>query len=167
MAESEGCVTNLNAVAQSLTGWTNADAVGRPLESIFHIVNEGTRRKVENPVARALRQGTVVGLANHTLLIAKDGSERPIDDSAAPIRSKEGQIVGCVLVFGDVTERKLAENVSRFAGRFLSAVHMAGGPTTTSLFLFATVANDCRRHLRGPVRGRFAGTFRPTCSSGT
>jgi PAS domain S-box-containing protein len=104
-----GVVTFLNGVAESLTGWTHADAVGRPLTEIFHIVHEHTRRPAENPALRALQDGVIVGLANHTLLIARDGRERPIDDSAAPIRDDSGAAVGAVLVFRDVSERKLAD----------------------------------------------------------
>ena len=104
-----GCVTNMNAVAESLTGWTTAQAVGQPLDVVFRIVNETTREKVENPVFRALKEGVIVGLANHTVLIAKDDIERPIDDSAAPIRCKEGEVVGCVLVFRDISERHRQE----------------------------------------------------------
>ena len=107
--DSTGNVTYLNAVAEELTGWTNCDAVGVPLTRVFHIVNESTRLPVENPATRALKEGVVVGLANHTVLIAKDGTERPIDDSAAPIRCVEGELVGCVLVFRDITMRKQAE----------------------------------------------------------
>lgn len=102
----EGRITTMNGVAESLTGWAAAEAVGRPLEAIFHIVSEETHEPVKNPATRALQEGVVVGLANHTLLIARDGTERPIDDSAAPIRYKDGQIVGCVLVFRDVSERR-------------------------------------------------------------
>ncbi|HWN81429.1 MAG TPA: PAS domain S-box protein, partial [Candidatus Udaeobacter sp.] len=105
----EGRVTELNAVAESLTGWTRAEAIGQPLDRIFRIVNERSREPVENPAVRALRAGTVVGLANHTMLIAKDGSERSIDDSAAPIRDQDGQIAGCVLIFRDVAERRRTE----------------------------------------------------------
>jgi PAS domain S-box-containing protein len=105
----EGRITNLNAVAESLTGYAHAEAVGRPLGEIFRIVNERTREPVASPVERALREGVIVGLANHTVLIARDGSERPIDDSAAPIRCKEGELVGCVLVFRDVVERRRDE----------------------------------------------------------
>ena len=110
-----GNVTYLNTVAESLTGWTNAEAAGVPLTTVFHIVNESTRLPVENPAIRALKEGVIVGLANHTILIARDGSERPIDDSAAPIRCKEGEVVGCVLVFRDVTERRRAETENREA----------------------------------------------------
>ncbi|MBC7851866.1 MAG: PAS domain S-box protein, partial [Pirellulaceae bacterium] len=107
--DTAGLITNLNAVAESLTGWKNAEALGQPLNSVFHIVNEETRQPVPNPATRALTEGVVVGLANHTILIAKDGAERPIDDSASPIRCAEGEIVGCVLVFRDVTARRLAD----------------------------------------------------------
>jgi PAS domain S-box-containing protein len=104
-----GAVTFLNPVAQSLTGWTQAEAAGMPLDSVFKIVNEETRRPVENPAIRALRDGVVVALANHTLLIAKDGTERPIEDSAAPIRDALGEVSGVVLVFRDSSERRRQE----------------------------------------------------------
>jgi PAS domain S-box-containing protein len=104
-----GHVTSLNAVAESLTGWTHAEAAGQPLDAVFRIVNENTRQAVENPAAKALREGTVVGLANHTVLIRRDGVEHPIDDSAAPIRDADGQVSGCVLVFRDVTAQRHSE----------------------------------------------------------
>ncbi|MGA9769105.1 MAG: PAS domain S-box protein [Blastocatellia bacterium] len=107
--DAEGRVTFMNGFAESLTGWTQAEAIGRALPDIFHIINEETRQPVENPALRALRDGIVVGLANHTLLIAKDGTERPIDDSAAPIRDELGVVGGVVLVFRDITGRKQAE----------------------------------------------------------
>jgi PAS domain S-box-containing protein len=107
--DTEGRVTSLNSVAESLTGWTSQDARGVPLDRVFHIVNEQTRRAVENPAARALRDGQIVGLANHTVLIARDGTERAIDDSAAPIKDEQGHVIGCVLVFRDVTERRRLE----------------------------------------------------------
>lgn len=107
--DKTGLVTNMNAVAEHLTGWTTDQALGKPLADVFTIVNESTREPVSNPAMRALSEGTIVGLANHTVLIAKDGTERPIDDSAAPIRSEKGDIVGCVLVFHDVSERRESE----------------------------------------------------------
>ncbi len=105
----EGRVTFLNPVAQALTGWTPAGAAGSPLGDVFRIVDETTRASVESPAARALREGAVVGLANHTVLIARDGAERAIDDSAAPIRDETGAVVGAVLVFRDVDRKRRAE----------------------------------------------------------
>jgi PAS domain S-box-containing protein len=107
--DSEGKVTSLNPVAAFLTGWAPDEARGRPLEDVFRIVNERTRQPVENPVRRVLDEGRIVGLANHTVLIARDGTARPIDDSAAPIRDAEGRIGGVVLIFRDITERRRAE----------------------------------------------------------
>jgi PAS domain S-box-containing protein len=104
-----GKVTFTNTVAQALTGWAQAEAQGQPLEQVFAIINEETRRQAENPVAKVLREGTIVGLANHTILLARHGAEVPIDDSAAPIRDMSGKIVGVVLVFRDIAERKQAE----------------------------------------------------------
>lgn len=104
-----GRIQFMNAVAESLTGWTLEQASETPLDAVFQIINEQTRQKVENPASRALREGLVVGLANHTVLIGQDGTERPIDDSASPIRDAHGEIVGVVLVFRDVTERRNAE----------------------------------------------------------
>ncbi|HSK64786.1 MAG TPA: PAS domain S-box protein, partial [Pyrinomonadaceae bacterium] len=105
----EGHVTYLNEVAETLTGWPLSEARGQPLERVFHIVNEVSRQPVGNPAMRALRQGVVVGLANHTILIRKDGTECPIDDSAAPIQNELGEVSGCVLIFRDVTAQRLVE----------------------------------------------------------
>jgi PAS domain S-box-containing protein len=99
----------MNPVAEHLTGWSMEDARGRDCAEVFRIVNERTRKAVDSPVQRVLAEGVVVGLANHTVLIAKDGTERPIDDSGAPIRNRSGRIVGVVLVFRDITERRRAE----------------------------------------------------------
>ncbi|HEY0255855.1 MAG TPA: PAS domain S-box protein [Candidatus Methylacidiphilales bacterium] len=118
--DHQGNVNFMNAVAENLTGWTEADARGIPLPTIFHIVNEFTREPVENPVLKVLKTGGIVGLANHTILIAKDGSERPIDDSGAPIREASGEISGVVLVFRDVTERRAAEVAAQ---RLAAIVH--------------------------------------------
>src|SRR5580704_12590203 len=111
--DAQGLVTFMNVVAESLTGWPSDEALGRPLPEVFHIVNEQTLEPVDNPAFRALREGAVVGLANHTVLIARDGSQLPIDDSAAPIRDEAGGVAGAVLVFRDVTERRLEEERER------------------------------------------------------
>ncbi len=95
------------------TGWESAEAEGQPLEKVFHIINEQTRKPVQNPVVKVLQEGHVVGLANHTALIRKDGSEIPIEDSAAPIRDGGGNIIGVVLVFHDVTEKRRADEALR------------------------------------------------------
>jgi PAS domain S-box-containing protein len=113
VTDTEGRVRSLNPVAESLTGWPQKEAIGQPLEVVFCIINETTGQAVQNPVARVLREGAVVGLANHTVLIARDGSERPIDDSAAPIRDAGGNITGVVLVFHDVTAARQAERALR------------------------------------------------------
>jgi PAS domain S-box-containing protein len=107
--DTEGQITFLNAVAEGLTGWTLAEAAGQSLTTVFNIINEQTRQSVENPATRVLREGVIVGLANHTVLITKDGVERPIDDSAAPITDEQGRVVGCVLIFRDVAERRQTE----------------------------------------------------------
>jgi PAS domain S-box-containing protein len=120
--DPHGRVTFLNPVAQALTGWTLAQAVGHSLEVVFKIVNEDTRATVENPVVRALKEGVIVGLANHTLLIAKDGTERLIDDSAAPIRSDKGEVAGAVLVFRDVTERRDQEHAVQHALEYAQGI---------------------------------------------
>jgi PAS domain S-box-containing protein len=113
VTDTEGRVVLLNAVARDLTGWPQGEAEGLPLEKVFRVVNEYSRQDADSPVRRALREGTVVGLANHTVLIAKDGTERPIDDSAAPIRDERGSTLGVVLIFRDVTERRRAEETRR------------------------------------------------------
>jgi diguanylate cyclase len=104
--DARGHVNWMNPAAERMTGWLAAEAAGRPLVQVFHIVNEETRQPTENPVATCLQQGKVVGLANHTLLISRDGDEFGIEDSAAPIRNSRGEVLGVVLVFHDVTEQR-------------------------------------------------------------
>jgi PAS domain S-box-containing protein len=120
--DNHGLVELANPVAESLTGWRNAEARGKPLPDVFHIVNERTRQTVESPVERVLRDGRVVGLANHTLLVARDGTERPIADSGAPIRDEDGTITGVVLVFRDQTEELAATESLRRSQALLESV---------------------------------------------
>lgn len=108
--DTQGHVLFMNAVAEALTGWSQDDAAGRILPDVFRIRHERTGRPVENPVTEVLRQGSLIGMANHTVLQARDGRLTPIDDSGAPIRSPDGRIDGVVVVFRDVTERKRAQN---------------------------------------------------------
>jgi PAS domain S-box-containing protein len=124
--DGSGRITQMNPVAETLTGWLEAAARDQPLASVFRIVNEETRAPVESPVSLVLRKGQVVGLANHTVLIAKDGKERPIADSGAPIRNATGSTTGVVLVFRDQTEeravqRALAEREAQFRATFEQA----------------------------------------------
>ncbi len=109
VTDKEGRITFMNPVAEEVTGWKLNEAIGRPTTEVFQILDEHTRAPVESPVEKVLREGVIVGLANHTLLIRKDGSEIPIDDSGAPIRDGRGGIRGVVLVFRDFTSHKLAE----------------------------------------------------------
>lgn len=110
VTNTQGQVELLNPVAEELTGWRDETARGRPLEEVFHIINEHTRALVESPVAKVVRKGMVVGLANHTLLIGRHGVERPIADSGSPIRNEEGEITGVVLVFRDQSEERAYQN---------------------------------------------------------
>ncbi|MBS7623504.1 PAS domain S-box protein, partial [Candidatus Bathyarchaeota archaeon] len=116
--DSHGTVQMMNSVAADLTGWTEDKALGRPIQEVFHIMNEETRQPVENPVTRIMREGTVIGLGNHTLLVSRKGREIPIADSGAPIRDQHGNIHGVVLVFRDQTEerrvRREIEHLSSF-----------------------------------------------------
>ena len=109
VTDADGRVRFLNRLAETLTGWSRAEARGRPVHEVFRIVSETTRLPVEDPTAKVRREGQTVGLANHTILVARDGTETPIDDSGAPIWSDDRAVVGCVLVFRDVTERRRGE----------------------------------------------------------
>ncbi len=102
-------VVFMNTVAEELTGWSMTEARGKPLQQVFHIINEMTREEAESPVEKVRRLNAVIGLANHTALISRSGTEYVIDDSAAPIRDKDGAMIGIVLVFRDVTEQKRTE----------------------------------------------------------
>ncbi len=121
-ADKSGRVLLLNKAAEDLTGWTQEEAADRLLPEIFHIINETTRERCANPVEKVLETGRIVGLANHTLLVAKDGTERNIADSASAIRDNRGRIIGVVLVFRDVTEHKRAEDELRQMNEYLENI---------------------------------------------
>lgn len=112
--DAECKVTFLNDVAQKLTGWDEKDAAGKPFRTVFCIVNEDTREQCEDPVQKALLTGEIIGLANHTVLIAKNGTERPVADSSAPIRDEGGKIIGAVMVFRDVSYEKKKQSEIEF-----------------------------------------------------
>ncbi len=121
-ADVDGKITFMNPLAEGLTGWTFSEASQKPVRGVFNIINEHTRKEPENPVTKVLREGTIIGLANHTILIRKDGTEIPVDDSGAPIKDESGNISGIILVFHDITERKRAEEALRKEHDFTEAV---------------------------------------------
>ena len=125
--DAEGRVVDMNPVAERLTGWMSDEAVGRPLAEVFTVISETTREPVPNPVEKVLADGEVVGLGNGTILVTKDGSECSIADSAAPIRDREGSVVGVVLVFRDVTEERRRQEEHQKAQRLESLGRLAGG----------------------------------------
>jgi PAS domain S-box-containing protein len=136
--DTDGNVDFMNLVAEQLTGWTEAEAKRKSLHEIFPIFNEDTRVAVENPVDKVRRLGTVVGLANHTFLVAKDGTEICIDDSGAPIRDSTGKMIGIVLVFRDITERRMSEGALMRAEKLAAAGRLA-----------ASVAHEVNNPLEG------------------
>ncbi|HYL04917.1 MAG TPA: CHASE3 domain-containing protein, partial [Thermoanaerobaculia bacterium] len=157
--DSAGNIQFMNAVTARLTGWTVEEASGRPLEEVFRIVDEQTRAPAENPVARALREGVVVGLANHTLLLSRAGAETPIDDSAAPIRSAGGATLGVVVVFRDVTERQQVERErERLLARERQSRYAAESANRAKDGFLATVSHELRTPL-GVILG-WAGILR-------
>ena len=125
-ADIKGNLILMNRIAENLTGWNEEEAKGKPVSRVFHIINEMTRHPCENPVEKVIDKGLIIGLANHTVLISRDGIERFIADSGAPIRIKTGEVIGVVLVFRDVTEtRRMQEFISR-AQRLETAGRIAG-----------------------------------------
>lgn len=120
--DGKGRVELMNPVAEKLTGWKESDARGKALSTVFHIINEETRKKVESPVVRVLREGIVIGLANHTLLISREGTEYPIADAGAPILDEEGKIAGVVLVFRDQSLERKAQRAVQAARDFAESI---------------------------------------------
>ena len=153
--DAEGRVDFLNPVAQELVGWKTEEAASRTLEDVFRIVNETTRQPVENPALRALKDGVIVGLANHTVLVAKDGKERPIDDCAAPIRDAGGGVVGSVLVFRDISERKRSEAALNERVRLLT-LNAAVGTALVQADQLRPMLQRCAEALVDHLHGAFA-----------
>ena len=120
--DANACVTRLNPVAEQLTGWTHDEAIGRPVAEVFRIVSKETRQPATIPVMHALERGTIQGLANHTVLIARDGNERDIADSCAPIRDRDDQVIGAVLVFRDVTGEYAVQQALRDSSALVQTV---------------------------------------------
>jgi PAS domain S-box-containing protein len=135
--DAEGRITFMNPIAEELTGFCEADSQGRPLEEVFRIVSEQTRRPIESPVSRVLREGAVTGLASHTVLRARNGNEFPIADSGAPIRNESGRVLGVVLVFRDVS----LEKADRAQREFLA---QAGEALVASLDFESTLSTVAR-----------------------
>jgi PAS domain S-box-containing protein len=157
--DASGKITFLNTVAQGLTGWTQEQAAGKPLEDVFVIRNEKTGVTVENPVSKALREGRIVDLANHTILIAKDGSRIPIEDSAAPIKDEQKSVLGVVLVFRDVTERRKSEDTVTRSEERLKLALDAGqiGVWDWDVTQNSINWSDRVYDIHGVERGKFSG----------
>ena len=125
--DTQGNVTRINPVAQNLTGWPETEAVGRPLPEVFNIVDAEKKEPADNPVLKVLSTGRTIGLANHTLLISRDGTEYQIADSGAPIRNKAGVIIGVVMVFRDVTDEYAMQKILRQSQKMEALGTLAGG----------------------------------------
>jgi PAS domain S-box-containing protein len=125
--DTESRIVLINKVAEELTGWKQDESVGRPLGKVLEIINEKNRESVDNPVKNILKSGDSIGMEDHTLLIARDGTERSVADSGAPIRDKDGRIIGAVLVFRDVTEEKLMAEELHKSRKLESVGLLAGG----------------------------------------
>ena len=146
--DEKGCVQILNPVAGKLVGWSPEEAEGRPLSEVFRILNEETRQPAEDPVEKAIRLGMIVGLANHTIVVSRDGRETPIEDSAAPIKDAKGRVLGVVLVFRDVSERRGFEHEqARLAeGERRARIQAEEANRSKDEFL-ATVSHELRNPL--------------------
>ncbi len=139
-ADVQGRVVLLNREAEKLTGWTQSEAIGKPLADVFRIINEYSRETVPSSVDKVLQEGVVVGLANHTILISRDGTQRPIADSGAPIFDSHSQIIGVVLVFRNVEHEREIDEARQRADKLESIGILAGG-----------IAHDFNNYLTGII----------------
>ena len=151
-----GGITFMNPVAEALTGWSLREASSQPIAEVFNIVNEYSRQIVENPVSRVLQQGTIAGLANHTVLIRKDRTDVAIDDSGAPIKSQDGKTMGVVLVFRDITDRKQMEEALSYERDKLSSIlnSMEDGVYIVNRDYDIEYINPALESIFGPIKGQ-------------
>ena len=158
--DADGRVTLLNPLAERLTGWTRSEAAGRPVDEIFHIISQETRKPSAIPVKETLARGTIQGLANHTILIARDGSECAIADCCAPIRDRDAKVVGAVLVFRDVTGEYAAAQALRDHQLYTRSLFESNiDPImTTDPSGIITDVNNQMEALTGCTRGELIGT---------
>ena len=161
--DAEGRVDLMNPVAEAITGWRQVEARGRKLQEVFPIINEHTREPVEDPVAKVFKEGTVVGLANHTILIARDGREIPIADSGSPIRDEEENIIGVVLVFKDQSSERQYQNtiLEREEKYRLLADNTLDVIWTMNMDLEFTYVNPAVRQLTGYTPEEWTGSRLP------
>ena len=154
--DTAGRIIFMNSVAEALTGWDFHEAANKPLVEIFKIINEHTRQAVESPVTKVLDQGTIVGLANHTILVRKDKSEVAIDDSGAPIKTQDGETVGVVLVFRDITERKQLEEAIAYERDKLTGIlnAMEDGVYIVNRDYEIEYTNPALASRFGPIQGQ-------------
>jgi PAS domain S-box-containing protein len=150
--DASGCVTLLNPLAEQLTGWTLAQASGQTIDQVFHIISQETRLPATIPVKATLALGTIQGLANHTVLIARDGSECPIADSCAPIRDRNALVVGAVLVFRDVTEEHAAQRALHEKNVELERATLAAKKANLAKSEFlSTMSHEIRTPMNGVI----------------
>ena len=155
VCDANSNVQFMNPVSEELTGWPLDEAVNKPLRQVFHIIHEHTRKEAENPVEKVRRLNKVIGLANHTALISRNGTEYVIDDSAAPINDKSGNLIGIVLVFRDITDQKRAEAALiaseklAVAGRLAASIaHEIHNPLDSVANLHYLLANESNAEKR-------------------
>lgn len=151
--DTNGCVVLMNPIAEQLTGWNNNEATGRSLDKIFNIINELTGVPCENPVKKVLASGQIVGLANHTALISRDGKKRSIADSGAPIITSSGETIGVVLVFRDVTDQYRLERELEKVRKIESLGLLAGGIAHDFNNMLAAILGNIDLSLLDPNLG--------------